>query len=372
MSDLEVDYLAAVLRDIRGDPVRKESDAKGGTLATSGQNEDNSVFPNSKERLGPSSSPSMTRKGGEYDQGDDINTASAFSLQEGDLREREEQGKLPGDPPPNLNRAVGANYTTQTHAPLSEASTSAHSRQSLSDPLRANDGHRSRLGLHVPPKSIESQLVAQETPRRLPFRPKRTFPVDTLLYEFMRHALALVEAGKFREAARKPAGVHSTGEWIRINAFLYYNKANEFFGLLREKCTCDKMSIGRKYEYMWADGKSIRKPINIPAVDYVEYVMEWVEANFSDAKLFPLYDDAGSGHGFTTAIKDIFKRLFRVFGHMESLHREDLEAQEPGAAAELESTFHCFVEFVKTLKLMDKKGLAPIRSLQNKWKGMEG
>lgn len=370
MADLEVDYLAVVLRDLRRDTIHKESKNGVGALATSGQNRGQSASLKSNEQAEPRSSPSMATGDDKYDNMDVKDANAVRPLRRSGSKEERERSGSPGSLS-NPDRTMGASSTSRAHASLNEVSPNTHLKRSSSDLHAAADERRSRLGPHVPTKPIEPPSVAQETPQRLPFRPKRTFPIDTLLHEFMRHTSALVEAGEFREAARRPAGVHGTGEWLKINAFLYYNKANEFFGLLKERCACDRMSIGRKYEYMWADGKTIRKPINIPAVDYVEYVMEWVEANFDDAKLFPLYDDAGPSHGFTTVAKDIFKRLFRVFGHMESLHREDLEAQEPGSAAELESTFHCFVEFVKTFKLMDKKSLAPIRSLQDKWKGME-
>ena len=36
------------------------------------------------------------------------------------------------------------------------------------------------------------------------------------------------------------------------------------------------MCAGPKYEYMWADGQTIKKPISCSAPRYVDYLLTWV------------------------------------------------------------------------------------------------
>ncbi|MBN8138662.1 Mob1/phocein family protein, partial [Vibrio vulnificus] len=42
-----------------------------------------------------------------------------------------------------------------------------------------------------------------------------------------------------------------------------------------------------RYEYRWADGVQIKKPIEVSAPKYVEYLMDWIEAQLDDESIFP-------------------------------------------------------------------------------------
>jgi hypothetical protein len=42
-----------------------------------------------------------------------------------------------------------------------------------------------------------------------------------------------------------------------------------------------------RYEYRWADGVQIKKPIEVSAPKYVEYLMDWIEGQLDDESLFP-------------------------------------------------------------------------------------
>jgi hypothetical protein len=123
----------------------------------------------------------------------------------------------------------------------------------------------------------------------IPFRPRRRFPPDTKLNSILGYAETMIGEDNPKQAIATPPNI-TTNEWLAVNAFLYFNKVNEFLGVIKDECKCQKMSVGPKHEYLWADGKTIRKPISIPAIDYIEYVMEWCEANFDDTKMFPDYD----------------------------------------------------------------------------------
>ena len=70
--------------------------------------------------------------------------------------------------------------------------------------------------------------------------------------------------------------------------------------------------------------------------------------------------------GFTDIVKATFKRIFRIFGHMEVEHRTALEAK--GIAREHDLTFRCLVKFIREYRLMEKKSLAPIATTIERWK----
>lgn len=42
-----------------------------------------------------------------------------------------------------------------------------------------------------------------------------------------------------------------------------------------------------KYEYMWADGQAIKRPMAVSAPRYVDYLMTWVQNQLDDENLFP-------------------------------------------------------------------------------------
>jgi len=42
-----------------------------------------------------------------------------------------------------------------------------------------------------------------------------------------------------------------------------------------------------RYEYLWADGETIKKPIKVSAPDYVDYLMTWVQSILDDETVFP-------------------------------------------------------------------------------------
>ena len=56
-------------------------------------------------------------------------------------------------------------------------------------------------------------------------------------------------------------------------------RSNLLYGIIAEFCTetaCPVMCAGPKYEYMWADGQTVKKPISCSAPRYVDYLLTWV------------------------------------------------------------------------------------------------
>lgn len=70
----------------------------------------------------------------------------------------------------------------------------------------------------------------------------------------------------------------------------FFNQINMLYGTITEFCTeesCAVMSAGPKYEYHWADGHTVKKPIKCSAPKYIDYLMTWAQDQLDDETLFP-------------------------------------------------------------------------------------
>lgn len=70
----------------------------------------------------------------------------------------------------------------------------------------------------------------------------------------------------------------------------FFNQINMLYGTITEFCTeqsCPVMSAGPKYEYHWADGHTVKKPIKCSAPKYIDYLMTWAQDQLDDETLFP-------------------------------------------------------------------------------------
>lgn len=49
-----------------------------------------------------------------------------------------------------------------------------------------------------------------------------------------------------------------------------------------------KFTKFRRYEYLWADGTKVKKPIRVSAPEYVDSLMSWIESQLNNEQIFPL------------------------------------------------------------------------------------
>lgn len=42
-----------------------------------------------------------------------------------------------------------------------------------------------------------------------------------------------------------------------------------------------------RFEYLWADGAKFKKPTALPAPEYVNHLMDWVEGQVNNEDIFP-------------------------------------------------------------------------------------
>ena len=53
------------------------------------------------------------------------------------------------------------------------------------------------------------------------------------------------------------------------------------------------MSGGPKYEYLWQDGIKFKKPTHLPASQYIEFLMDWIETQINDENILFLILNTG-------------------------------------------------------------------------------
>ena len=127
------------------------------------------------------------------------------------------------------------------------------------------------------------------------------------------------------------------------------------------QASCPTMNAGAKYEYRWADGVRIKKPIECSAPKYVDYLFQWVEIQVDNPELFPQTPGAVYTPQFRSVAKTILRRLFRVYAHIYHCHFR--EVCRLGAEAHLNTCFKHFVYFVQEFKLIDSSELAPLQEI---------
>uniref|UniRef100_A0A8C9F9T1 MOB kinase activator 1B n=1 Tax=Pavo cristatus TaxID=9049 RepID=A0A8C9F9T1_PAVCR len=119
-----------------------------------------------------------------------------------------------------------------------------------------------------------------------------------------------------------------------------------------------------RYEYHWADGTNIKKPIKCSAPKYIDYLMTWVQDQLDDETLFPSKIGVPFPKNFMSVAKTILKRLFRVYAHIYHQHFDPvIQLQEE---AHLNTSFKHFIFFVQEFNLIDRRELAPLQELIEK------
>ena len=85
----------------------------------------------------------------------------------------------------------------------------------------------------------------------------------------------------------------------------FYNQINLLYGSITEFCspqTCPEMKatdeyassvpvwkllIKTRFEYLWQDNEDFKRPTKMPAPEYVEHLMGWVQSNIDNEQMFP-------------------------------------------------------------------------------------
>ena len=200
------------------------------------------------------------------------------------------------------------------------------------------------------------------------FKPLVHIEESSKRYGLKQIANDTLRIGDMNNAVELPEG-ENQNEWLAVNTIEFFNEISLIFGCLTEFCTkqnCPTMSAGSKYEYLWADGSSVKKPLKVSAAEYIDFLMTWVESQIHNTKLFPAEIGDKFPSNFQKTIKVIFKRLFRVYAHIYHSHFSHIILLE--AEPHLNTSFKHFVYFIDEFNLVEEKDLAPLAELINEFK----
>lgn len=160
-------------------------------------------------------------------------------------------------------------------------------------------------------------------------------------------------------------------EWLAVHVVDFYNQINMLYGTITEFCspkTCPRMIATEEYEYLWQDTNpsasgslSPKKPVSLPACEYVENLMNWIQNFFDNDNIFPSKIGAPFPQQFPNLVRTIFKRLLRVYAHIYCHHFHEIS--ELGLQSHLNTSLKHYVLFSREFDLISKKDYGPLEDL---------
>ncbi|RZF44241.1 hypothetical protein LSTR_LSTR003881 [Laodelphax striatellus] len=196
------------------------------------------------------------------------------------------------------------------------------------------------------------------------FRPKKKFNPGTLRYSLHKQAQASLSSGiNLRSVVQLPEG-EELNDWIAVHVVDFFNRIALIYGTVSEYCTeetCQTMSGGPRFEYLWEDGHKYKKPTAFPAPQYIALLMDWVEAQINNETMFPVSTDVPFPRTFIPLCRKILKRLFRVFVHVYIHHFDRIVAI--GAEPHVNTCYKHFYYFVREFDLVNTKELEPLKEM---------
>ncbi|CAA20697.1 protein kinase activator Mob2 [Schizosaccharomyces pombe] len=200
-------------------------------------------------------------------------------------------------------------------------------------------------------KSSTSQLVRTGSPSVEP----------TALYLQQPFVRTHLVKGNFSTIVSLPRFV-DLDEWVALNVYELFTYLNHFYDVFATFCTvktCPVMSAAANFDYTWLDNN--RKPVHLPAPQYIEYVLAWIENRLHDQNVFPTKAGLPFPSNFLVIVKAIYKQMFRIFAHMYYAHYAEI--LHLSLEAHWNSFFAHFIAFGKEFQLLDKRDTAPLKDL---------
>ncbi|CAK9440020.1 uncharacterized protein LODBEIA_P41200 [Lodderomyces beijingensis] len=164
-------------------------------------------------------------------------------------------------------------------------------------------------------------------------------------------------------------------EWLAIHVVDFYNQINMLYGAITEFCsplTCPRMIATEEYEYLWQDSSptndgglvsstSPKKPVSLPACEYIENLMNWVQNFFDNDNIFPSKIGAPFPTQFPSLVRTIFKRMFRIYAHIYCHHFHEIS--ELGLQSHLNTSLKHYVLLANEFDLISRKDYGPLEDL---------
>ncbi|KAJ6255690.1 mob kinase activator-like 1 [Anaeramoeba flamelloides] len=111
----------------------------------------------------------------------------------------------------------------------------------------------------------------------------------------------------------------------------------------------------------WLACNKQRQFKKVSASEYIKNLMDWIQSLLDDEKTFSSKNDIPFPKNFYDIIKDIFKRLFRVYAHIFYHHYSLI--MQLGFNEEFNMSFKHFIFFVEEFELMSVTEMQPLQEL---------
>lgn len=227
-------------------------------------------------------------------------------------------------------------------------------------------------GKTSPTKQRSMILFAPLSPTKKPRNPRGSLKDDIdslspsdgleqplfLCQPFVKTALV---KGSFKTIVQLPKYV-DYGEWLSLNIFEAYGHLNQFYGVIAEYVTPEQyptMNAGPNTNYMWKD--TTGQAINLPACQYIDYVLTWVSSKINDQTVFPTRNGGAFPASLVKDCKNIARQMFRIFAHIYHNHFDKIV--HLSLEAHWNSFFAHFISFCKEFSLIERAELAPLLPL---------
>jgi len=104
-------------------------------------------------------------------------------------------------------------------------------------------------------------------------------------------------------------------------------------------------------DYTWIDAN--RKRVKLPAPQYIDYVLTWVEGLIKDEAVFPTKAGREFSPNFPSVARHIYTQLLRIFAHLYHAHYPVY--LHLSAEGHLNSLFAHFLTFGREFDLLEPK-----------------
>ncbi|KAL7067220.1 Mob1/phocein family protein [Cryptosporidium serpentis] len=160
------------------------------------------------------------------------------------------------------------------------------------------------------------------------------------------------------QAVKNPKGVPQN-EWIAQKAMDLFRDAQVAWGFVSNSCHCPLMRA-HFMVFKWQDNPH-KAAVPLPATIYVKSLFHWIDSQIANTSLFPLKPGVPFSNDFLFIVKNLLRRLFRVYSHIYCHHWPYIESVVAGAHVN-----YCLKHFVFTCiqnNILDFNELKPLEEL---------
>ncbi|KAH8738988.1 hypothetical protein FG386_003313 [Cryptosporidium ryanae] len=160
------------------------------------------------------------------------------------------------------------------------------------------------------------------------------------------------------EAVKVPKGVPEN-EWTAQKVMDLFKDAQMAWGFVNNVCHCPLMRAHFMVFKWQEDPKKAALPL--PATVYVKSLFLWVDSQIADTSIFPLKPGIPFSNEFQPIVKNLLRRLFRVYSHIYCHHWPHIES-----ITAVSHVNYCLKHFVYTVSLnglLEYNELKPLEEL---------